>query len=148
MERQCYVGDDLHETARFVKREIFDKIGGYDESLIGGEDYDFQRRLNKGNYRTGRVEGADYHLREERSVADIIKRSFYYGETLTFFYKKYKISGIKQFSPIRKVYFTHWKLWLKNPFLLVGFIFFKIVQYIAGGVGFIYQSIKNIFKLK
>lgn len=147
LERECYLGDNFHETARFVKKKIFEKMGGYDENLVGGEDYDFQRRLNENNYKTGRVDViTEYHFREEENIPHIIKRSFYYGKTLTAFFDKYKTNSIQQFSPVRMAYFRHWKLWVKNPDLLLGFVVYKTVQYSAGGAGFIYQTCKNLLK--
>ena len=44
LERSCYVGDSDLEGARFVTKAIFDAIGGYDEFLSSGEDWDINRR--------------------------------------------------------------------------------------------------------
>jgi glycosyltransferase involved in cell wall biosynthesis/phosphoglycolate phosphatase-like HAD superfamily hydrolase len=144
LERLCYVGDDLHESARFVKKDVFLKLGGYDENLVAGEDYDFQRKLNENGYKTGRVDViAEYHLGEEESIDHIIKRSFYYGKTLFAYFKKHKRSGFKQMSPIRRSYFKHWQVWLKDPIHTLGFIFYKLLQYTFGGLGLIYAIIIN-----
>ncbi len=136
LERLCYVGDDLHETARFIKREIFLDLGGYDENLVAGEDYDFQRRLNEAGYKTGRVDVfAEYHLGEEETISHIVKRSYYYGKTLYNFLKKHKGSSVAQMSPVRSVYFKHWRIWAKDPIHTLGFIFYKFLQYLFGSLG-------------
>lgn len=144
LERLCYVGDDFHESARFVRRDVFLKLGGYDENLVAGEDYDFQRKLNKNNFKTGRVDiVAEYHLGEEETLGHIIRRSYYYGKTFYAYLKKHNKDGIVQMSPIRSAYFKKWKLWIKEPIHTVGFVFYKILQYFFGALGLVYAIFTN-----
>lgn len=129
-ERELYVGDNRHESARLVRREVFSAIGGYDEEIVAGEDYDFQRRLNEGGYKTGRVsEIAEYHLQEENSWIGVWKRAFYYGKTLPKFFQKNNLSGVIQMSPIRLNYFSLKAL--SKPHLLLGLYLYKFVQSLA-----------------
>lgn len=145
LERLCYVGDDAHESARFVKRDVFLVLNGYDENLVAGEDYDFQRRLNKGGYKTGRVDViAEYHLGEEESIGHIVRRSYYYGKTFYNYFKKNKGSeSVMQMSPIRGSYFKHWKIWLKDPVHTLGFVFYKFLQYFFAAFGLLYAITTN-----
>ena len=39
-----YKYDITHSSARFVKKEIYEKIGGFNEKITAGEDYDFQNK--------------------------------------------------------------------------------------------------------
>lgn len=144
LERECYVGDQRHETARFVKKETFLAVGGYDENLVAAEDYDFQRKLDKSGYNTGQVDViAEYHLREEETVGEIIKRSFYYGKTFPSFLAKHKASAVSQMSPVRISFFKNWRLWVSDPVHSAGFIFYKSLQYLSGGAGLLYGMITN-----
>jgi len=144
LERLCYIGDDFHESARFVKKEVFLKLGGYDENLVAGEDYDFQRRLNENGYKTGRVDViAEYHLGEEERLGHIIKRSFYYGKTFYAYLKKNKKYGIAQMSPVRSSFFKNWKVWAKDPVHTLGFIFYKFLQYFFGALGLAWAVLFN-----
>ena len=144
LERLCYVGDDFHESARFIRKDVFLKIGGYDEDLVAGEDYDFQRRLNKEGYRTGRVDVvAEYHLGEEETIGHIIRRSFYYGKTFYAFLTKHKTEGMVQLSPVRSSFFKHWKIWATHPIHTGGFIFYKVFQYFFGMCGLVYAVVTN-----
>ena len=137
-ERELYLGDDNHESARFVKRQVFNAIGGYDEEIVAGEDYDFQRRLNKAGYKTGRVsEIAEYHLQEEESWLGVWRRAYYYGKTLPKFFQKNGLAGVVQMSPIRLNYFS-WGA-IKRPDLWIGLILYKLVQLIAAMTAMIYM---------
>lgn len=145
LERKCYIGDDTHETARFVKRQVFLDLGGYDENIVAGEDYDFQRRLNKNGYKTGRVDVvAEYHLGEEETLKHIIGRSYYYGKTFYSYFKKNgSAESVVQMSPIRGSYFKHWRIWLKDPLHTMGFIFYKTTQYLFASFGLITAVVTN-----
>src|SRR5207247_1158264 len=48
LERRCYVGDARVEAARFVERDSFEACGGFDECLVGPEDWDLSIRIARG----------------------------------------------------------------------------------------------------
>ncbi|RJQ27608.1 glycosyltransferase family 2 protein, partial [Candidatus Parcubacteria bacterium] len=43
-ERRCYWGDDKIESARVVKRSLFEQVGGYDENVSSGEDFNIHKK--------------------------------------------------------------------------------------------------------
>jgi len=45
LERDCYRDDELNISVRFIRRDIFNEIGMFDENLVAGEDYDLHNRL-------------------------------------------------------------------------------------------------------
>lgn len=47
LERKFYVGYDPIEAARFIRRDIYFKLNGYDEQLRSGEDWDLSQRIGK-----------------------------------------------------------------------------------------------------
>jgi len=139
LERLCYVGDDTIETVRFLPKIIFEKIGGWDENLIAGEDYDLQARLDQASYHSGRVEDCfERHLGEATSLKQIFKKAFYYGTTIGKYMKKNPQQARHQMVPIRPAFIRHWKLFVKHPILTIGFIILKIVQYLGGVFGMVY----------
>lgn len=136
LERLTYLGDSLIETARFLKKDVFFAIGGWDEDLVAGEDYDLQVRLNKGGYRTCRVEGCtEKHLGEPTSLGEIWGKNFYYGRTFVNYLAKNPAHGTKQLFPVRASFIRRFDVFLKHPLLFAGLLVIKTVQYTAGFLG-------------
>lgn len=145
MERDMYIGDDFIESARFFKREVFLALGGFDTTLvINADDYDMQRRLNKAGYKTGRITATELHIDEIDSIKEVFLKSFYYGMNSWQYLKREKGYAVHQLFPVRKAYFKHFGMFLRNPLLALGFIVFKIVQYGSAGVGLLF----GIFNVK
>jgi GT2 family glycosyltransferase len=135
LERLAYLGDDLVETARFIKKDVFLALGGWDESLVAAEDYDLQCRLNKAGYKTSRIDSYEYHLGEYTSLPMIWKRNFYYGRTFINYLVKRPAYGAKQIFPVRAAFIRNFDVFLKDPIHAIGFVVIKIVQYTAGLLG-------------
>lgn len=136
LERLTYIGDDLIETARFLKKEVFFAIGGWDENLVAGEDYDLQVRLDKGGYKTCRVGGcSEKHLGEPTSLGEIWRKNFYYGRTFVNYLAKNLAHGTRQIFPIRPAFIRQFDVFLKNPVYFAGLLVIKVVQYTAGFFG-------------
>ena len=47
LERSFYVGQDSIEAPRFFDKGLYLQLGGYNEAMSGGEDWDFTRRIRK-----------------------------------------------------------------------------------------------------
>jgi glycosyltransferase involved in cell wall biosynthesis len=45
-ERSFYTGTVV-DAVRFIRRDLFLRVGGFDESLVGPEDWDFDRKIRK-----------------------------------------------------------------------------------------------------
>lgn len=136
LERLTYIGDNVIESARFFRKDVFIALGGFDPELVQIEE-DFQHKLDQAGYKTGRIEAREYHLHEEENLWKIFEKSYYYGKFMRHYLKKHKKRGIKQLQPARACFFKHWKLFLKQPLLTLGFIIYKVVQYSGGILGMI-----------
>jgi len=60
MEKETSVGDKFSEAPRFFRKEVFNSVGGYDENLVSGEDFDFGTRTGKGRIQNMEDQGGDY----------------------------------------------------------------------------------------
>lgn len=136
LERMTFIGSNLIEAARFFKKSVFIELGGFDEELVGVEE-DFQHRLDRAGYRTGRINAREVHLHEAATLTEVFEKSYYYGRFMPSYLKKHPLRGARQLFPVRPSYICKIKVFLKEPIYLFGFIIYKIVQYSGGTLGLI-----------
>jgi GT2 family glycosyltransferase len=138
LERLCYIGDDLHEAARFLNRDVFIKIGGFDENLrLHGDEYEVQARLDKMGYKTGRIDTLETHIDEIDSLKEVFLKSFYYGYNSKKYVQKHTSHSLSQLQPFRIAFLRKRHLLAKHPLLTLGLMTFKFVQYSSATTGFI-----------
>ena len=79
------ISEDLRNTHlgsghMIVSRETFNKLGGFDESLVTGEDYDFCQRAKKNNVSViTNTELVVYHLGYPNNMIEFMKREIWHG---------------------------------------------------------------------
>jgi glycosyltransferase involved in cell wall biosynthesis len=126
--------DDLKIAVRFIRRDVFLSVGGFDTRMISGEDYDLHNRIVE-KYKIGRINSKEIHLGEYRSLKDVARINYFYGKNTLLFLKKHKSKGLRQVSPFRGVYLRHYKDFIRNPILSAGFIVYLIVKYGSATAG-------------
>src|SRR5207245_4335741 len=55
MERQCHIGRAMVESTRFLKRDMFRAVSGYNSNITSGEDWELTDRLLQRGAVIGRV---------------------------------------------------------------------------------------------
>lgn len=75
-ERSFYTGTVVDAT-RFIRKDLFEKVGGFDESLVGPEDWDFDRRIRKVG-RTGIIQSALHHNEGRFNIKSYLNKKNYY----------------------------------------------------------------------
>lgn len=148
LEKACYNASyvSLADAARFVKRDVWNKLGGLDATLGGGDDWDFQLRLNEGGYKTLKTKEYIRHCEGNLSLGKQIYKKFRYGKTVLDYFKKHKDRKVlltKQYSLIRPDFITNWRLLIADPIHALGMIFMKSVEYTAAFCGLVYSQIKK-----
>jgi glycosyltransferase involved in cell wall biosynthesis len=141
-ERDMYDTNNSNVAVRFIRRDIFNSLGGFDPRLSYGEDYDLHNRIIK-KYPIGKVNAKEIHLGEYRTLLEIAKKNYYYGKFVQKFLKKNRIQGLNQVNPFRIAYFKHLDQFIKNPSLTIGFITYQTVRYFSGVLGFLVSLIKD-----
>jgi glycosyltransferase involved in cell wall biosynthesis len=140
-ERDMYNdADNLNVAVRFVRKDVFLSVGGFDPRLVYGEDYDLHNRIIR-NHRIGRINAKEMHLGEYKSIKDIAIVNYHYGKTAGLFLEKNKSRGYKQVSPFRRVYLRNYKKFLNHPALGLGFVVYQTVRYSAGGLGLLLSKL-------
>jgi len=79
-ERSFYTGTVV-DAVRFVRKDLFEQVKGFDESLIGPEDWDFDRRIRKIG-RTGVISAVLYHNEGRFNISRYLKKKKYYADGL------------------------------------------------------------------
>jgi glycosyltransferase involved in cell wall biosynthesis len=144
-EREMRREDAFNVAARFVKREKFLQVGGFDANLVAGEDYDLHTRLLLAGARIGRISSCETHIGEPASIREVARNFFYLGTTFGAYLRKHRTTAVVQFSPVKAPYLRNFRTFARYPTLTIGFITYQVVRYIAAALGFC-VSLKEMFR--
>ncbi len=76
------------DAVRFIKKDKFLEIGGFDESLTGPEDWDFDRRIkNTGSVTI--INSPIYHNEGELSLKNYLRKKYYYTVSFSKYVEKW-----------------------------------------------------------
>jgi glycosyltransferase involved in cell wall biosynthesis len=145
-ERQMYVDDDLNVAARFFTKAAFARLGGFDESLIAGEDYDIHNRLLSEGLRVGSIPEGELHVGEPRTLGEFASKCYYYGKSTRAFLARNGLRGARQMSPLRPAFARNWRSFLQHPALAAGFVVLQTVKYTCGAAGLVAGEIGALRK--
>ena len=144
LERSFYVGVPYMEAARFFKKSIFNQVGGYDESMVSGEDWDLSQRIQKlGDL--SRTNSYISHDEQRISLLKTIRKKFYYAQKFKAYAKKNKQSESyrQQTNPLRR----YWlflsqprKLW-RHPIVAIGMLYMKTCEFGFGLLGSLFAKV-------
>lgn len=135
VERDCYRNDELNVAARFWKKEVFKAVGGFDDTLVAGDDYDLHNRLLEGEFKIGRIKAEETHIGEPKTLAEIVRKHYYYGKSIERFIEKKPKRALRQLKPFRASYAKNLSNFFSNPLLMVGFAIYQVVRYAAVAAG-------------
>ena len=141
-EVDMYKYDITHSSARFVKKNVYKKIGGFNEKITAGEDYDFQNKLNRAGYKTGYIEAEALHLGEPTNIWKHLMKYYEYGKDFVNYQKENKEESKKQIGFVRFIYFKNWKKFTTYPIMGTQFIIYFFFKFGFGGVGYLIGKFK------
>jgi glycosyltransferase involved in cell wall biosynthesis len=147
LEKECYIGDETIEAARFFEKEIFFKFNGYDEKIAGGgEDWDLPFRIRKAGYKITRINALIKHHEGNLSLWTSMKKKYYYAHTVDKYIKKHPDMAIKQFTLLRPAFIRNWRRLARDPIHAIGMLFMKVCEFGAGGVGYLKCKFERCLK--
>lgn len=142
LERSFYVGVPYMEAARFFKSLTFKKLGGYDEKLVSGEDWDLSQRVEQVG-KIDRIQSYIFHDEQKISLIKTIRKKFYYaGKFGAYTAKSNKNANTKrQVSIVGRyfLFFSHPVKLFRNPVVGVGMLFMKTCEFGFGGLGYLFK---------
>src|SRR6266571_8799204 len=99
--------DPLNVAIRFVKREVFDSVGGFDSDLYADEDLDFHRRFLKLGFKMAYSRATEWHLGSPVNLKGLLNRSLYYSSNHATYASRNPLISFRRISPLRVV--AAWK---------------------------------------
>ncbi|MFA5406139.1 MAG: glycosyltransferase [Candidatus Nanoarchaeia archaeon] len=128
LEKHLYLRDKNIEASRFFRRNDFLKIGGYDNSLEAGEDWDLDIEFKKiGSI--ARIDDLIEHYEGSHSLMKNVKNKYNCGKLIRPFIKKHKKEGVKRL--LYKKSFISFESLKKEPITYMGFLFMKSLEFTA-----------------
>lgn len=144
LERRCYLEDDTVEAPRFIKKSVWEKVGGLDENIAGGgDDWDLYRKLVDQNYKVGRIKTIVKHNEGNLTLMKLFKKAFMYGQDVMKYFQKRPKNALISYFPIRKGYIKNWRLLFKNPKVTLTLIIVRFVEYFGGLLGILYSLLNH-----
>jgi len=129
LEKMMRLREAYGEAPRFLKKEVFEFIGGYDENLVIGEDFELTQRIRNAGSMIGRCEAIIKHHEENLSIKKLTAKLYYYGKTLPIYLKKEPLLTLKTSSPIRFV--KNLSQLKQQPIYFTGLCALKLIEYVA-----------------
>jgi len=121
------------DAARFIKKDVFLELGGFDLSLCGPEDWDLDRRLMD----KGKLHLINAHIDHDEgafSFSKYLGKKDYYAKSFDAYSKKWNNDKIVKMQ--LGIYYRFlgvfiengkWKKLLKHPLLSVGMYFLRLL---------------------
>jgi len=144
-ERELYKGSGIMEAARFLRKDLVEKVGGFEEDIIFLEEFTVPQKIEKLGYNVrSRCNSYIIHDFYDFSLIKYLKKKFYYGKTAWKYLEKYKDYGLKQINPLGrfKIFFTRKEFYMR-PHLAIGLIILKMLEYVSAGFGYIIGKLEK-----
>jgi len=144
-ERSFYDGTCI-DAVRIVRKNLFLKVGGFDEKNIGfgPDDWDFTKKIKKKTQKLAITLSRLYHHEENMTIIRYLDKKRKYANTFNGYIKKWGKNDpdIQKQLGFRYRYFGvfiengKWKRLVRHPILTGGMYFLKL----AVGVVYLYQK--------
>ena len=137
LERNCYIGDESIEGARFYRKPTFFEVGGFDTNFTGVEDWDMSRKI-KDKYAIGRISSFINHNEGQLQLLKLVAKKRYYARPASGYFKKHRQSMVSSQAIylLRPAFYKNWKQLIAHPFLLVGMIIMLTAEFLGGLTGY------------
>ncbi len=133
LERSFYVGVDGIEAARFFDKKLYDRLGGYDEQITGGEDWDLTDRIGH-QTAIGRIDEYIMHNEGRISLRSALKKRLYYNKGFMQYYTSAPKRPASSVLRYYKLYFSRPARLLKNPLYGLGMLYMKTCEFGTGAL--------------
>ncbi len=148
LEKSFYVGVDWMEAARFYDKNIFDQVGGWNEQMISGEDWDLSQRVQH-MAKLARIKSPIYHNEGKVTLIQTVRKKYFYAKH----FSRYKqVNGhsvviSNQMSPLARysLFIKQPHRLFKNPLIGTGMLVMKTGEFTGGAIGYGSQKLSGGF---
>lgn len=131
-ERSFYNGTCI-DAVRFIRRDKFLEIGGFDESLTGPEDWDLDRRIREIR-KVSMIDSPLYHNEGNFNFKKYLKKKSYYFKSFDKYIQKWGEDDLivkKQSGAYYRLFGVFvekekWKKLVRHPLLAIGILILKL----------------------
>lgn len=142
-EIQMYLESLEHTCARFFKREVFEKVGGYNVDVTAGEDYDLQARLVAIGTKFAIASETMIHLDEPTSFFVLMRKYFMYGRDFHNYVNHNRDGYRQKLDFLRPEYVKNWRKFVGDPALATCFILYHFAKFFSGALGYLSEKVEN-----
>jgi glycosyltransferase involved in cell wall biosynthesis len=146
LERSYYVGNDAIEAARFFDKQLYQAIGGYNEAMTGGEDWDITKRARAVD-ELGRIDEYILHDEGRLHFTRTMRKMYYYASHASAYLNANPDTAIltDQSGPLAryKLFFSKPVKLFRNPVVGTGMLLLKTSEYVSGGAGLLMSRMKK-----
>lgn len=138
LEKAMRMREAYGEAPRFFNKGVFELVGGYNENLVIGEDFELTQHLREVGFTIGRCSSTIRHHEGHVSVRKIVAKLYYYGKTLPNYVRNEPSLALKTSSPIR--FARNMRLLRREPAYFAGLCLLKLVEYgayLAGAFSYV-----------
>lgn len=127
-EKNCYQGLTWLCAARFFPRKFFLELGGYDENLVAGEDWDLTQRFLEQGFSMFFTKSQIIHHESKVSLWQLFKKEVYYIKYIDRYAKKHPLAFSYQGSFLYRLFLwvRSWRNLIANPILTAVFMWYKL----------------------
>lgn len=146
LERSFYVGVEWIEAARFFKRSTYVALGGYDETMVSGEDWDLSRRA-AAQGQLAHVTPLIHHNEGRLHLWRTLKKKAYYAAQARNYFAKNPVGPklTAQAGPLQryKLFFSRPERLAREPLTAAGMLFMKTCEFASGALGYMLAGRKT-----
>lgn len=135
LEKRCHDGDASVESLRCLRRDLYDRVGGYDPTLHWAEDKDLDLRVRATGARLGTTGLALTHDEGAITLGGTMRKKAGYAATARRYAAKHPAAFAGQANPFRLVRLAvrGWRL-SRDPVLVAGLMLLKGCEFLAAGL--------------
>jgi len=126
LEKRLYLGDPDVEAVRAIRREHFEAVGGWDEDLTAGEDWDLSDRLRAVGVGCDRVGAFIWHDEGRVGLRSQFSKKRYYGKWVADYLDTRGSTGRSKLA--RTSLFAHPGWLLRHPVQTAGLVLLKLYE--------------------